>query len=144
VVVGAQLSQPTPRDPSFDGGPIELIRETYEELYPVFCVYRSMSQGQRAGLWNQKYQFRWVRWTGKIKSFTPKGITLQMRPQTVTFDLSVWLEDGQMPRLRAHHKRGDVVTFIARLDTYDEIFQKLYLTHGAVVDSTEPIPDLGF
>jgi hypothetical protein len=48
-------------------------------------------------------------------------------------------------------KKGDRLTFIGRLDSYDDIFQKLYLTHGAVlaeIDPTAPdttrIPDGGY
>jgi hypothetical protein len=152
MVVGAELHQPLPHKPSFDGGPIEFVQETFAQLYPIFCVRRSMPLGEKSALWQRKYYGRWVRWTGKVMSFTANGLTLKTGWQTVTFDISLWLEGDQMPLLRQLHlKKGDRVTFIGRLDSYDDIFQKLYLTHGAVLSEIDPtapdtthIPDGGY
>jgi hypothetical protein len=139
LVVGAELHAPTPHGPSFDGGPIEFIDEEFEALYPVFCIRRSMPLGEKSALWMRKYYGKWVRWTGTIMSFTANGITIKQGTQTVTFDISLWLENGQLSVLRDMGlKKGDRVTYIGRLDAYDDIFQKLYLTHGAVLEHPDP------
>jgi len=152
LVVGAEVRAPRPHLPSFDGGPIEFIRESFAELYPIFCVRRSMPLGEKAALWRRKYFGRWVRWTGKLMSFTRNGITVKTGWQTVTFDVSLWLEADQLPLLESMKlKKGDRLTFIGRLDSYDDIFQKLYLTHGAVLSELDPtapdtthVPDAGY
>ena len=131
-MVGAELSVPRPRAPSYDaGGAIEFVNVTMAELFPTFCVYRSMPLGEKAALWGQRYAGKWVRWTGKLRSFTQNGVTLQMRPEALTFDISLWL-DAQPQQLEKIYKRGDFIEFTGQLSTYDDVFQKLYLIHGAI------------
>ena len=136
LVVAAALERPRPHGPSFDGGVTEFIHEDFEHLYPIFCIRHSMPLGEKAALWMSRYYGKWVRWTGKIRSFTPQGVTLQMRPFSVV-DISVWIEADQVAQVRRDHKRGDRITFIARLDSYDDVFQKLYLTHGSVLSEAD-------
>jgi hypothetical protein len=119
------------------------IDEPFLKLWPIFCVRRSMPLGEKAALWDGKYFGKWVRWTGRIMSFTDNGITLKNAYQTVTFDVSLWLEADQLALLKNMRlKRGDRVTYIGRLESYDDIFQKLYLVHGAVLDHLDNVPDL--
>ena len=139
LVVGAELHPAEPHLPSFDGGPIEFVHETFQQLYPIFCIRHSMPLGEKAALWQKKYFGKWVRWTGKILSFTPNGITIKQGWQTVTFDISLWLERDQLDLLRSQFKVGDVVTYIGRLDSYDDIWLKLYLTHGSILAQHDPI-----
>src|SRR5690242_15315800 len=95
LVVGGEVRRPEPHAPSFDGGPIEFIDEEFESLYPIFCIRRSMPLGEKAALWQRKYYGKWVRWTGKLMSFTQNGITIKQGTVTVTFDISLWLEADQ-------------------------------------------------
>jgi hypothetical protein len=135
-----------------DGGPVEFIQENFAQLYPIFLVRRSMPRGEKSGLWHRRYYGRWVRWTGKVMSFTPNGITLRAGWQAVTFDVSLWLEADQLPLLsRLNLKKGDKVTFIGKLDSYDDIFQQFYLRNGALLSEVDPaapdttkIPDAGY
>lgn len=131
VVVGAELAIPRPHAPSYDGGVVEFVNVTMNDLFPIFCVYRSMPLGEKAALWGRQYAGKWVRWTGKLRSFTQNGITLQMRPEALTFDVSLWI-DAQPQQLEKIYKRGEFIEFTGQLSSYDDVFQKLYLTHGAI------------
>jgi hypothetical protein len=141
-----------PAHASADLGPLEFVGESFAQLYPIFLVRRSMPRGEKSGLWRRKYYGRWVRWTGKVMSFTPNGITLRAGWQAVTFDVSLWLEADQIPLLqRLKLKKGDKVTFIGKLDSYDDIFQQFYLKNGALLSEVDPsapdttkIPDAGY
>lgn len=115
--------------------PLEFVSESFEELYPIFLIRRSMPQGEKARLWTTRYLGRWVRWTGLIRSVTPNGVTLKHLPSTITFDVSLWLEADQMPLLRRKYHKGDSLSYVARLDSYDDIFRTLYLGHGSIVEA---------
>jgi hypothetical protein len=139
LVVGARLAPAVPHAPSFDGGPVEFIRSTMDELYPLFCVYHALPQGQRANLWINRYHGRWIRWTGKVRSFTQNGLAIVQRPESVTFDVSLRMDADHMATLQQHVKVGDRVTYEGELDSYDDVFQKIYLLHGTVL----AVPDGG-
>ena len=129
-----------PHPKSFDGGPVEFIRDTMDQIYPLFCVYHSLPQGQRANLWTNKYYGRWIHWTGKVRSFTQNGLAIVQRPEALTFDVSVRMDASQMASLKQRVKIGDLVTYEGQLDSYDDVFQKIYLLHGTVVAA---VPDGG-
>ena len=120
---------------------VEFVNETFDELYPIFLVRRSMPQGEKSRLWTTRYLGRYVRWTGIIRSFTPSGVTLKHLPSTITFDVSLWLEADQLTLARKRFKKGDRLTYVGRLDSYDDIFRTLYLGHGLV--AAELAPDGG-
>ncbi len=138
LVVAAHLADSLPHAPSFDGGVTEFTHESFDDLFPIFCERRSMPLGEKAALWTGKYYGKWVRWTGVVRSFTQSGLTIKQRPQAVTFDISLWVEADQLAQLPALVKRGGRVTYLARLDSYDDIFQKLYLTHGSILAVADP------
>jgi len=141
LVVGAQLERTHPHPPSFDGGAAEFIHESMDDLYPIFCEYRSMSQGDKAGLWAKKYYGKWVRWTGRLRAFTKDGIAVAQKPGTVTFDVSLWVDDrADLAVLAQTYHPNDRITYIGRLDSYDDVFQKLYLSHGAILEHADPRP----
>jgi hypothetical protein len=118
--------------------PVEFVAESFDELYPIFLVRRSMPQGEKSRLWMTRYLGRYVRWTGIVRSFTASGVTLKHLPSTVTFDVSLWMEADQLVRLRKKYKKGDRLTYVGRLDSYDDIFRTLYLAHGLVVETAAP------
>jgi hypothetical protein len=113
---------------------------SFEELYPMFLWRKSMSQGEKSSLWN-RYRGKWVRWEGVIASITIKGITLKQLRSTVTFDVSLTCEADVLPSLR-QYQAGDRVRYVGMLDSYDDIFRTLYLSHGAVLEKV-PHGDLG-
>jgi hypothetical protein len=113
--------------------PPEFIETSFDELYPVFLT-RKLKPGPKAALWRQ-YFGRWVRWTGTLVSFTANGITVKQLKSTVTFDVSLWLEAAQRKDLRRRFKAGDHLSYIGRLDTYDDVFRTLYLVHGSILAS---------
>jgi hypothetical protein len=118
--------------PIEDGGtPVQFVNESFIDLYPKFLL-RKIPPGPKAALW-RRYYGRWVRWTGTVVSFTPNGLTLKMRPETVTFDVSLFVDAPQRNQLRKRLHKGEHVTFVGRLDSYDDVFRTLYLVHGAVV-----------
>ncbi len=118
-----------------DAAPVEFVGESFAELYPIFMVRRSMPIGEKAHLWSTKYLGRYVRWAGTIRSFTPNGVTLKELPQTITFDVSLWMENDQLAELKRHYKKGDRLGYVGRLESYDDIFRTMYLGHGLIVDS---------
>jgi len=131
-------TRPAERAPATIAPPPEFIKETLEDLFPIFCVYRSMPLGEKSALWQKKYGGRWIRWSGKIRSFTPNGMTVQMRPEALTFDLSLWMDADHAQFARTHYKVGDHVRFSAQLSSYDDVFQKLYLSHTTILEKLAP------
>jgi hypothetical protein len=124
---------PPPAAVAAPNQPVEFVREEFMDLYPIFMVHRSMPLGEKASLWNARFLNHYVRWTGTIRSFTPNGVTLRQRPQTITFDVSLWMETDQLPALH-RLQRGDRLTYVGRLESYDDVFRTMYLGHGMVVD----------
>jgi hypothetical protein len=119
----------------------ETLDISFEELYPTFLWRKSMSQGEKASLWN-KYRGRWVRWEGVVTSITSKGVTLKQLRSTVTFDVSLTCEAAALSSFKQRFASGDRVRYVGMLDSYDDIFRTLYLSHGAVIDKV-PHGDLG-
>ncbi|HEY7954981.1 MAG TPA: hypothetical protein VII38_06790 [Polyangia bacterium] len=126
-----------------DLGPIEILPVRFEELFPIFLLRHSMPLGEKAALWQEHYYGKWVRWSGKLISFTPNGITVLELKTTLTFDVSLWVEADQFPTLREKLRVGDRVTYIGKLDSYDDVFRKLYLTHGAIIEPPDARTDGG-
>jgi hypothetical protein len=110
----------------------EFIDVDFAYLHPIFLRHK-IGQGPKAALWAERYHRRWVRWTGRIRSFTANGITVRQLPITSTFDVSLWINNAEREPLRAHYKVGDLVTYVGRLDSYDDIWRTLYLVNGSVL-----------
>jgi hypothetical protein len=102
---------------------------------------RRIKPGPKAALW-QRYVGRWVRWTGTLVSFTANGVTFKQRPETVTFDVSLWIEAFDRAALKRRVKKGDRVVYIGQLDSYDDVFRTLYMQHGSILADRGP-PDGG-
>lgn len=119
----------------------EFTKRSFEELYPIFLVHSSMGPGDKARLWND-LRDRWVRWEGVIASINDKGITLRQLLTTVTFDVSLTCETPTVASLKTRFHVGDRVSYVGRLDSFDDVFRTLYLTHGAVLAQV-PQGDLG-
>ena len=110
----------------------EFIDVEFSYLHPIFLRHK-IGQGPKAALWAERYHRRWVRWTGRIRSFTANGITLRQLPITSTFDVSLWVNNAERVALRQRYKVGDLVTYVGRLDSYDDIWRTLYLVNGSVL-----------
>jgi hypothetical protein len=120
------------------GDPLpQFVDDDFDRLYPIFLQHK-IGQGPKAALWAQRYHHRWVRWTGRIRSFSANGITLRQLRITSTFDVSLWLENNQREKIQQEYKVGDVVTYIGRLDSYDDIWRTLYLINGTVLQRQSP------
>jgi hypothetical protein len=119
----------------------QFVDVDFATLYPIFLRHQ-IAQGPKAALWAQRYHRRWVRWTGRIRSFTPNGITLKQLAITTTFDVSLWINNRERDDVRARYRVGDEVTYVGRLDSYDDIWRTLYLVNGSVL--TNSSADLGF
>lgn len=119
----------------------EFIDVDFAFLHPIFLRHK-IGQGPKAALWAERYHRRWVRWTGRIRSFTPNGITLRQLPITSTFDVSLWVNNAERESVRARYHVGDIVTYVGRLDSYDDIWRTLYLVNGSVL-SLSPVQDMG-
>jgi hypothetical protein len=119
----------------------ELIDVDFGYLYPIFLQHK-IGQGPKAALWAERYHRRWVRWSGRIRSFTPNGITIRMLPITSTFDVSLWIDNADRAAVRARYHVGDLVSYMGRLDSYDDIWRTMYLVNGSVLGPASP-NDLG-
>ena len=119
----------------------ETLAVSFEELYPTFLWRKSMSQGDKASLWNN-YRGRWVLWEGVVASITNKGVTLKQLRSTVTFDVSLTCEAAALATLKQRITSGDRVRYVGMLESYDDIFRTMYLAHGALIDKV-PHGDLG-
>jgi hypothetical protein len=129
----APAAPPPPSVPSDagDGGSLQFTSASFDDLYPIF-LKRKVPPGPKAALW-RGYVGKWVRWTGTLVSFTQNGITLKQLKQTITFDVSLWLEAGDKTRAHERFRPGDRVSYIGQLDTYDDVFRTLYLVHGRLL-----------
>jgi hypothetical protein len=119
----------------------ELIDVDFAYLHPIFLRHK-IGQGPKAALWAERYYRRWVRWTGSIRSFTPNGVTIRELPVTTTFDVSLWVNNAERAAVRERYHVGDVVTYIGRLDSYDDIWRTIYLVNGSIL-GTAATQDLG-
>jgi hypothetical protein len=119
----------------------EFIDVDFAYLHPIFLRHK-IGQGPKAALWAERYHRRWVRWTGRIRSFTVNGVTLRQLPVTSTFDVSLWINNAERDAVRARYQVGDLVTYVGRLDSYDDIWRTLYLVNGSVLGAPPP-GDLG-
>ena len=130
-------------DATFGAEPApEFIDVDFAYLHPIFLRHK-IGQGPKAALWAERYHRRWVRWTGRIRSFTANGITLRQLPITSTFDVSLWINNSEREPVRAHYHVGDLVTYVGRLDSYDDIWRTLYLVNGSVLGLAPGDNDLG-
>jgi hypothetical protein len=134
IVVAARV----PRGERAGSGTLEFIPETFEQLYPWLLVRRSMPAGDKATLWHARYNGRWVRWSGMVMSITPNGLTLKQLATTTTYDVSLWLEADSLQRSRRLRK-GDRVTYVGRLDAYDDVLRHLLVTHGTLVENADVV-----
>jgi hypothetical protein len=112
----------------------EFIDVDFAYLHPIFLRHK-IAQGPKAALWADRYHRRWVKWTGRIRSFTPNGITVKELPITSTFDVSLWINNAERESVRAR-------SYVGRLDSYDDIWRTLYLVNGSVLAPAPP-GDLG-
>ena len=119
----------------------QFLDASFEELYPTFLWRRSMSEGEKSTLWS-RYRGHWVRWEGVLMSFNDKGVTLKQLLTTVTFDVSLTCEKTALETLKARFAVGDRVRYVGMLDSYDDIFRTLYLSHGTIIEKV-PHGDLG-
>jgi hypothetical protein len=119
----------------------EVIDVDFGYLHPIFLQHK-IGQGPKAALWAERYHRRWVRWTGRIRSFTANGVTLQQLPITSTFDVSLWINNAERDTVRTRYHVGDLITYVGRLDSYDDIWRTLYLVNGSVLGAAPP-GDLG-
>lgn len=130
--------------PAIEDGAVaapQFLTKSFGELYPIFLVYSSMPQGDKARLWAE-LRDHWVRWDGAIVSFNDKGVTLKQLLTTMTFDVSLTCEAPAGKTLRSRFQVGDRVRYVGRLENYDDVFRTLYLTHGAILEKLPP-GDLG-
>jgi hypothetical protein len=138
---GGSGQAPSP-PPASDPAPV-FIDVEFSYLYPIFLTHK-MAQGPKAALWAERYYRRWVRWVGRVRSFTANGITLRELATTSTFDVSLWLNNAEREAVRAQYKVGDIVEYVGRLDSYDDIWRTLYLVNGSVLGPTRDLKGVGF
>jgi len=119
----------------------QFVDVRFETLYPIFLQHK-IGQGPKAALWASRYHRRWVRWTGRIRSFTANGITLKQIAPTSTFDVSLWINNHERAAVRERYQVGDEVTYVGRFDSYDDIWRTIYLVNGSVLGHSNA--DLGF
>lgn len=112
--------------------PPQFVDDEFAQLYPIFLQHK-IGQGPKAALWAERYRGRWVRWTGRIRSFSANGITIRQLKATSTFDVSLWLNNNERKAVEQKYKVGDVVTYVGRLDSYDDVWRTLYLINGSVL-----------
>jgi hypothetical protein len=112
--------------------PPEFLDVEFDFLHPIFLRHK-IGQGPKAALWAERYYRRWVRWTGRIRSFTANGVTVKQLPVTSTFDVSLWVNNSERAALRTRFKVGDIITYVGRLDSYDDVWRTMYLVNGSVI-----------
>ena len=117
--------------------PSQFVDDDFTQLYPIFLQHK-IGQGPKAALWAERYRRRWVRWTGRIRSFSPNGITIRQLKATSTFDVSLWINNGERKSIEQRYQVGDVVTYVGRLDSYDDVWRTLYLINGSVLSRQSP------
>src|SRR5579883_3256272 len=91
----------------------EFVEVPFAELYAQLFPRQRLPDLERAIVWH-RYQGKWVRWTGMLVSVTASGATFRVLPHTVTFDVSLLLDEGGRVRVR-DYRPGEPVTFVGRL-----------------------------
>jgi hypothetical protein len=129
--------------PSASDGAPSFVEADFAQLYPLFLAHKA-PEGPKAALWVEHYYRRWVRWAGRVRSFTPNGVTLRELYTTSTFDVSLWINNAERDAVRARYHVGDVIEYVGRLDSYDDIWRTLYLVNGSVLGPGADIHDAGF
>ena len=81
-----------------------------------------LALGQVLELFNQ-YKGKYVRWTGevvKIEKESEGGYTLLIKhlPSPAPYDVKLFLEHSKKDKLE-NLKRGDIITYTGRLESYD-------------------------
>jgi len=108
---------------------------SWDEVDRVYNPQSDATDLQKAEAW-KNYEGKKVRWTGKVSHISEGwgGIKLQvrMRPDTLTSDLIITLEDSE--RARALQLRDNQrVTFEAILEDWGTIMP-MSLDHGRIVE----------
>ena len=57
--------------------------------------------------------------------------------------MSLWINNAEREAVRARYHVGDIVTYVGRLDSYDDIWRTLYLVNGSVLAPAPPVQDHG-
>lgn len=131
-------ARPSPPDAAQGGdpAPLEVLTDvTFADLYQIF-MRRNLSIQEKSMLWATRYNDRWVRWTGKLIAFSPTGVKMRHLETTVTFDVSIIINQPQRRELRKILRVGQFYTYVARLTSYDDLFRTLYLDQGAIINPT--------
>ena len=115
--------------PALTDAGANVLAESFESLYPIFLL-RKIGNTEKAALWS-RYRGQWVHWTGKLIKVTRDGGVFKMLPATTTFDVSVKFDaDGR--RKLGGYRPNTTVTFVGRLDNFDDVFRTFSLDHGNV------------
>jgi len=54
----------------------------------------------------------------------------------------LWINNAERDEVRAKFHVGDIVTYVGRLDSYDDIWRTIYLVNGSVL-GLAPMQDMG-
>ncbi len=118
----------------------QFIDDGFSRLYQIF-LRRTLTSRQKTERWVREYKSHWVHWTGQLVAFSPTGLKFKHIQSTVTFDVSVIVNQPQRGQLRTALKIGKFYTYIARLDSYDDVFRTLYFDQGVILKpSPEGVP----
>lgn len=109
------------------------IDANFPEIYQLF-LKRTLPERDKTERWIRSFQNRWVRWSGQLVAISNTGLKMRQLQTTMTFDVSVMINEPQRSQLRAALRPGKFYTYIARLDRYDDVFRTLYLNQGSVVN----------
>lgn len=113
--------------------PNDVVDVGFSEIYQVF-LYRTLNTQTKAERWASQYKNRWIRWTGQLAAFSGSGLKIRHIQSTITFDVSLVVNEPQRSQLKRQLQVGGYYTYMGRLDRFDDLFRTLYLDQGVVLN----------
>lgn len=144
VVVGLSLfacqGSPPPAAPPLEAAPSagsspKFIDDSFSRVYQLF-LRRNLTGREKTARWVRDFKGKWVNWTAELIAFSPTGLKFRHIQSTVTFDVSVIVNQPQRGQLKKLLTVGKFYNYIARLDSYDDVFRTLYFNQGVIVKPT--------
>lgn len=132
---GAALPPIERAPPEQPAGAQPVADVTYSEIYQFFLLHRLTPQ-IKAERWARQYKGRWVRWTGQLVAITANGVLMRHLKTTLTYDVKIVINEPQRSQLHKLARPGRFYTYMARFESYNDVFRSLSFDQGVLLNPT--------
>ncbi|MBT4110662.1 hypothetical protein HOE37_02285 [Candidatus Woesearchaeota archaeon] len=113
---------------------MQIVSEDFWDYGTIYCDGGETSL-KKEDYFDKNLKGNYIKWTGKVTSISDSfgSISLNVKhcPRTLTSDIIITMKDDQRDRLLKLHE-GDEVTYVAKMNSFGEIFG-LSATTGEIV-----------